>query len=133
MELTKNFSKSEFDCKDGSVMPASVLVNVKELANNLQVLRDELGVAISLTNGYRSPHYNDVVLPARGYKTSKNSQHKVGKAADIKVHGKTPKEVVNTIERLIKAGKMKEGGIGIYNTFVHYDIRGTKARWDYRS
>jgi len=26
---------------------------------------------------------------------------------------------------------MKEGGLGLYNTFVHYDIRGTKARWDY--
>ena len=25
---------------------------------------------------------------------------------------------------------MKEGGVGLYNGFVHYDIRGTKARWD---
>jgi len=24
---------------------------------------------------------------------------------------------------------MTEGGIGIYKGFVHYDIRGTKARW----
>jgi hypothetical protein len=22
--------------------------------------------------------------------------------------------------------------LGLYDTFVHYDIRGTKARWDYR-
>ena len=33
------------------------------------------------------------------------------------------------IEKLIKEGKMKQGGIGIYKGFIHYDIRGTKARW----
>jgi len=32
---------------------------------------------------------------------------------------------------LIRAGKMKEGGVGLYVSqgFVHYDIRGTRARW----
>ena len=59
MKLTENFNREEFDCKDGSKMPDSVLVNVKELAKNLQA----------------------------------------------------------------------EGGLGSYNSFTHYDIRGTKARW----
>ncbi|GLB51710.1 hypothetical protein NBRC110019_07490 [Neptunitalea chrysea] len=132
MQLTENFNKSEFECKDGSVMPYSVLQNVKELAKNLQVLRDYLGVPITLTNGYRSPHYNDVVLPSRGYKTSKNSQHKKGKAGDIKAQGKSPLQVKSAIEHLIATGKMKQGGVGIYKTFIHYDIRGYRARWDYR-
>jgi hypothetical protein len=43
MKLTENFSKSEFDSKDGAAMPLEVLQNIKELANNLQVLRDHLG------------------------------------------------------------------------------------------
>jgi hypothetical protein len=25
---------------------------------------------------------------------------------------------------------MKEGGLGLYNSWVHYDIRGKKIRWD---
>ena len=33
------------------------------------------------------------------------------------------------IWRLIDEGKMKQGGIGVYSSFCHYDTRGTKARW----
>ena len=53
----------------------------------------------------------------------KNSKHLVGKASDISVKGLTPLEVYNTIERLIKNGDMLQGGLGLYDTFVHYDIR----------
>ena len=56
-------------------------------------------------------------------------QYTKGKAADIVIKGKTPAEVQNGIEVLIKAGKISQGGIGKYPNFTHYDIRGTKARW----
>ena len=36
---------------------------------------------------------------------------------------------VDTIERLIREGKMEDGGMGRYSTFVHYDVRGSRARW----
>jgi uncharacterized protein YcbK (DUF882 family) len=52
-----------------------------------------------------------------------------GKASDLRVSGMTPKEVALVIEGLIEQGKMKEGGIGVYPTFTHYDHRGIKARW----
>ena len=123
MKLTKNFSKSEFDCKDGSEMPNDVFENVKILAEQMQVLRDELGVPIHLTNGYRSVSHNRKVGGA------KNSQHLYGKACDMQVKGMSPKKVYLTIERLIKEGKMLQGGLGLYNTFVHYDCRLTRARW----
>ena len=42
MKLTKNFSLSEFACKDGTTVPYQYMPNVQELANNLQVLRDYL-------------------------------------------------------------------------------------------
>jgi hypothetical protein len=41
----------------------------------------------------------------------------------------TPKEVAAVIEKLIAAGKMEEGGLGIYSTWIHYDHRNVKARW----
>ena len=122
-KLTENFSLSEFKCKDGSEVPNEYLNNVIELAKNLQVLRDEIGKPITINSAYRSPKYNAKVGGA------KNSQHLVAKASDLRVSGITPKELANVIERLIKEGKMKQGGIGIYKTFTHYDIRGTKARW----
>lgn len=124
MELTKNFNSSEFDCKDGTAVPDRYKDNLKELANNLQVLRDHLGVSVSVTgSGYRTPSHNKKVGGA------KYSQHLTASAADINAKGLTPKELHKAIEKLISEGKMKQGGLGLYNTFVHYDIRGTKARW----
>ena len=126
MKLTKNFNRSEFECKDGTQMTENQFKNIQELAKNLQVLRDELDEPVKITNAYRSPAHNASVGG------SKTSQHILGKAADIYVDSLKPKELAKVIEGLIEEGKMSEGGIGIYtrNKFVHYDIRGTKARWN---
>lgn len=126
MRLSKNFWKSEFDSKDGAEMPTDVLFNIQKLANQLQVLRDYIGKSIKVNSGYRSPKHNKSIGGV------KNSQHVLGKAADIVVKGIKPQELALIIERLIDEGEMLQGGIGIYNTFVHYDIRKTRARWDYR-
>lgn len=126
MKLTKNFSKKEFDSKDESKMPDSVLVNVVRVACNLQRLRDKIGKAVVVNSGYRSESYN------RNIGGSPNSQHLLGKAADIRVNGLTPMQIANEIEKLILQGEMLQGGLGVYDTFVHYDIRKKKARWDFR-
>ena len=122
-KITTNFSLEEFKCKDGSEIPNDVLPNIIELVNNLQVLRDAIGKSITINSGYRSPKYNAKIGGV------KDSQHVKGKASDLRVSGMTPKELAEVIEELIKRKKMKEGGIGIYPNFTHYDIRGTKARW----
>ena len=126
MRLTKNFTQREFKSKDGSKMPEDVLSNIKDLAYNLQALRDFLGEPVRINSAYRSEAHNKAVGG------SKTSQHLLGKAADIKVKGIDTKDVYLIIESLIKDGKITEGGLGLYNTFVHYDTRGTEARWDYR-
>ena len=123
MKLTKNFDSSEFACKDGSATPPEVLKNLKKVAQNLQVLRDFFGVPITVNSGYRSPAHNKAVGGA------KKSQHLLGTAADIVVPGKRPVQVKAAIEKLIGEGKMHNGGIGLYNTFVHYDVRDNAARW----
>jgi uncharacterized protein YcbK (DUF882 family) len=122
-KITNNFSLEEFKCKDGSDIPNDVLPNIIELAKNLQVLRDAIGKSITINSGYRSQKYNAKIGGV------KNSQHVKGKASDLRVSGMTPKEVALVIEGLIESGKMKQGGIGIYPNFTHYDIRGVKARW----
>ena len=122
MKLTKNFSKHEFDSKDGAEMPLEVLQNIKKLAENLQVLRDELKTPITVNSGYRSPKHNAKI-------GAKRSQHLLGNASDIVVEGHTPQEVAIVIEELIREGKMVQGCRKAYDTFTHYDIRQTKARW----
>ena len=81
---------------------------------------------IHINSAYRSEEYNAKV---GGVKTS---QHIMGKAADIAIKGLSPLEVYKTIERLIENGDMLQGGLGLYDSFVHYDIRGERARWDYQ-
>lgn len=120
--LTENFSINEFHCKDGTPVPSELFANIKELAENLQVIRDFIGIPILILSAYRSPKHNKKVGGA------KNSQHLQGKAADLKTKLK-PKDLYNIISDLIDKGLVKQGGLGLYDTFVHYDIRGVKARW----
>ena len=122
MKLTTNFSLSEFNKRNYNV-PTDVLRNLIELAKNLQVLRDEVKKPIKITSGYRPAELNAKVGGA------KSSKHIIGQAADFKIEGYTPKQVAAIIEKLIAAGKMKQGGLGTYSTWVHYDVRGTAARW----
>ena len=126
MRLTENFTQREFNSRCGTPMTEEILENVKELACNLQVLRDFLGEPIKINSGYRSESYNRRIGGVR------RSQHLLGKAGDIRVKGLDTKDLYLIIESLIKDGKMKQGGLGLYDSFVHYDIRGRKARWDNR-
>lgn len=122
-DLTKNFSKSEFDCNDGSEMPDDVFENVKLQAKNLQVIRDFANAPIKINSAYRSVTYNAKIGGAT------KSQHPLGNATDINISGYDPDETAEIIEGLIRIGAIEQGGIGIYGNFVHYDRRGSKARW----
>lgn len=123
MVLTENFKLEEFKCKDGSQVPEELVPNTLLLAQNLQVLRDLVGKPVRVISGYRSKKYNTRIKGAR------RSQHMLAKAADIKIAGMKPTAVKELIENLIKEGKMRKGGVGLYTTFVHYDTRGFNARW----
>ena len=125
MKLTENFSKLEFDSKDGAEMPNDVLMNVQKLAGQLQILRNNINKPITINSGYRSPEHNKNIGGVE------NSQHVLGKAADIQVKGISTRILAALIEDLINDGDMLQGGLGIYDKFVHYDIRKNKARWDY--
>ena len=123
MKLTENFSKREFDCKDGTTTPDDLMDNLRKLAENLQKIRDEIGIPIRVMSGYRSPEYNKRVGGA------KKSQHVLAKAADLQVSGMSTTDLANIIKQLIKDGAVDPGGVGLYETFVHYDVRGRNARW----
>ena len=59
-----------------------------------------------------------------------DSQHTLGKAADIASRNHTPHELYCIISNLIDAGKLDIKGMGLYKSFVHVDIREDYARWD---
>tara|TARA_R110000824_G_scaffold322689_2_gene509639 strand:+ start:330 stop:746 length:417 start_codon:yes stop_codon:yes gene_type:complete len=122
-QLSKNFKKSEFKCRDGTAVPEELMQNLKELVDNLQIIRGYIKRPMHIISGYRTPKYNRRISGAR------KSQHMKAKAADIVVRGLKPKELREIIIDLIKEGKIKKGGVGLYRSFVHYDTRGFNARW----
>jgi len=122
--MTKNFKIEEFECKCGCEMPCDVYDNIIKLASQLQFLRDYTGRPITINSAYRCPEHNAKIGG------SKTSQHLLGKAADITIQSLKPAEVYKLIEELIDMGHILQGGLGLYDTFVHYDIRKKKARWN---
>ena len=123
MKITEDFNLEEFECNCGCDMPEFVKKNIIELAENLQILRNVVG-RLDLTNAYRCKEHN--------YKVggSKYSQHLKGKAADIKSETFDPSEIGFITNNLMKIDLFDLGGIGLYKTFTHVDIRGTIARWN---
>ena len=114
LRLSSNFKVKEFACQDGS---DPIFID-SELVSVLQKIRNHFGKAVTITSAYRTPTHNKNV----GGTTY--SQHLYGKAADIKIQGIAPKDIAKYAETLLD-----EGGIGIYNTFTHIDVRSTKSRW----
>lgn len=126
MKLAPHFKLEEFASPGADYFPIPVINNLWELAQNLESLRFYIGEAIHVNSGWRTTVHNAAVGGGM------RSQHLKGKAADIWTKGLSPEELYKKIEYLIRIEVIKEGGLGLYDTFVHYDIRGTKARWDYR-
>jgi uncharacterized protein YcbK (DUF882 family) len=125
LQITKNFNISEMEFYD--TVPPQLIANSSELLTNLQVLRDAAGKSIKIISGYRSPDRNKEVGGAT------MSQHMFGNAADIQIADMKPQQMADLVEKLIKEGKMKQGGLGIYlreGGWIHYDTRGVKARWN---
>ena len=140
-QLTDNFSKNEFLYSHFYSEELQVKVieefekdsqnyaRMKELADNLQVLRTALGCPININIAYR-PKFWELRQGRSG-----NSQHTKAWAADIVADMFSPNEVATAIENLIKEGRMKQGGLGRYRSFTHYDLFNPDEdgrRWDNR-
>lgn len=112
IQLTANFNLREFACRHCGMVRLD-----PALVDKLQQLRDRVGRPIIITSGYRCEAHNRAVGGAA------NSQHLLGKAADIQVEGMGPAALAAHAEVI------GFGGIGIYGNFVHVDTRATTARW----
>jgi uncharacterized protein YcbK (DUF882 family) len=123
MKITPHFAVDEFACPLNGAPPSEMRGVLARLCEQLEVLRSELGAPVHIISGYRSPEFNEQIGGAP------KSMHMQATASDIKVTGVSPRKVHSTILRLIEEGRMEEGGLGLYETFVHYDVRGKRARW----
>ena len=112
----RNFLVREFACSDGS----DVIFISPELVKILQQVRDHFKAPVTINSGFRTVTHNKKVGGAA------YSQHLYGMAADITVKGVTPKKVYDYVDSLMPY----TGGVGLYGTFTHVDVRKTKSRWN---
>lgn len=119
------FDSKEFACNDGSVSPYGEMNVVMELVELLNHIRELYGKPIVVTSGYRSPAHNKKVGGVS------NSQHIYGRAADIKPLSKNASDIAQL--QFICLSANPKGGVGLYDTFCHVDVRGRKALWDNRT
>ena len=109
------FSRSEFSCKCGCDTSG---VDV-ELLNVLEDLRIYFDSPVEITSGNRCIEHNKKIGG------SKRSKHTKGIAADVKVKGIPSKEVYTYLDSIYP----DTYGIGLYNSWVHIDMRDRRARW----
>lgn len=122
-DLTKNFSRKEFVCRCGRKTCDAAPIDLR-LVFALQILRDLVGYPLVVTSGCRCRWWNNKQRDA-----SRNSKHLLGIAADIKCSELTSVELRRFAEAV---PAFDSGGIGIYDWGIHVDVRGKRARWDYR-
>ncbi len=121
--MSKYFKIEEMACKGSE---CKGLNNVGEagihprLFEVLDKMREKLGKPIHINCAYRCPVHN---LKENPKAKSTTEQHTKGTAADITWEGFNSNEAVKLAE------ECGADGIGKYNTFVHVDVRGNKARW----
>lgn len=113
---TRHFKQSEFRCKCGcgGIKPNQHLMAV------LQLVRIHFNQPVVITSGYRCETHNKNVGGAP------KSKHVEGIAADIKVKNIDPDQVYHFLDSIFPNCY----GIGLYKSWVHIDVRQTKARWE---
>lgn len=116
-KLTDHFTREEFACRCGcgqaDIDPL--------LIESLETLRSIFQSPIHVNSGRRCVEYNKKVGGSR------NSQHLLGKAADIWIKDVAPQKIAR---QAVEIEAFRQGGIGVYDSFVHLDIRSNgPARW----
>jgi uncharacterized protein YcbK (DUF882 family) len=124
-DLSKDFSRSEFQCK-GKACGCSFATVDAQLLEILQDIRDHFGLSVRITSAARCPVHNENVggaMPNPLIKDS-GSKHLRGIAADIQIDGVEPFEIYSYVNKKYT----DKFGIICYKSFVHIDVRLIKYR-----
>ncbi len=114
-KLSDNFCVKEFKCNDGS----DTIMISDELVKILQNIRNHFNKSVNITSAYRTDSYNAKIGGVKG------SQHTKGTAADIYIKDIKPLDIAMYVEFIMP----NHGGIGLYDSFVHIDVRHNRSRW----
>lgn len=123
--LSQNFSRAEFDCRDGTPVPDAALPALKAWCEQIgEPLRAKYGT-VHVNSGYRTRTYNAAIGGASN-SIHIYDEHPGAVAVDHTAAGASPARVADFEED-------KADGLGRYATFTHADNRcrigWPKSRW----
>lgn len=117
--LSKNFQKHELECP----CCHEIIVN-QDFIEALQDLRDSVGRPFRITSGFRCEKHNKEVGGAE------NSRHLKGVAVDILIRDWSSEDIHKLLCFATSVRpKLGESGVGIYRSWVHFDLRDSNAAW----
>ena len=126
MKLTSNFSLEEMTVSEiaerknlDNTPNATEIANLMRTAALLEQVRSLINKPIIVNSAFRSKPVNDAV----GSKDT--SQHRIGCAADIRVHGMTPKQVV---QACIDANVPYDQIIEEFSSWTHISVPDMPSR-----
>jgi uncharacterized protein YcbK (DUF882 family) len=127
--LSKHFVVEEFDCHDGTKVQKRDYDGLEYLCRKfLEPLRAKYG-SVHVNSGYRTQSYN------RSIGGASNSFHIYtihdgnDQAADITCRRGSPSQWHAYLAGIRSRKRGGKGGLGLYSSFVHVDIRDYKADW----
>lgn len=113
--LSPHFQRREFACRCGCGFDTVD----RQTLDVIERIRAHFGKPITITSGCRCTAHNARVGGAR------NSQHTLGRAADIQVQDVKPAHVADWVE-----ANAPHASVGRYSRFTHIDTRTHgPARW----
>jgi len=127
--LSPHFTVEEFDCKDGTKVPAADYAGLTWIAQNyLEPLRAKYG-PVKINSGFRTASYNAKIGGASKSYHIYTLRTGNNQACDITCSKGGPRDWHRTLSAYRQSKRGGRGGLGLYDRFVHVDTRPTKADW----
>lgn len=127
--LSKHFTVEEFDCRDGTKVMARDYEGLKYLCRvYLEPLRKKYG-PVHINSGFRTQAYNARIGGASRSEHIYTMHDGNDQAADITCRKGGPRDWHRTANTIRARRRNGRGGLGLYGTFVHIDLRDYKADW----
>jgi uncharacterized protein YcbK (DUF882 family) len=127
--LSKHFVVEEFDCHDGTKVQKRDYDGLEYLCRKfLEPLRAKYG-AVSVHSGFRTTSYNRSVGGASNSFHVYTAHDGNDQAADVSCARGNPTQWHAFLRKIRSDKRNGKGGLGLYSTFVHCDIRDEQADW----
>src|SRR3954464_4126855 len=127
--LSTHFTVEEFDCHDGTKVQRRDYDGLTYLCRKyLEPLRAKFG-PVKVHSGFRTASYNRSIGGASNSFHTSTIHDGNDQAADVSCARGTPKQWHAYLASIRQRKRGGKGGLGLYSTFVHCDIRDVRADW----